>query len=45
MVQAPTELFIHGRKRFEDAEWEGFQSVVPRGDESSGCAHSAEFRA
>lgn len=25
----PTELFIHGRKRFEDAEWEGFQSAVP----------------
>ena len=28
---APTELFIHGRKRFENAEWEGFQSVVPDG--------------
>lgn len=27
----PTELFIHGRKRFEDAEWEGFESVVPKG--------------
>ena len=26
----PTELFIHGRKRFEDAEWEGFQSAVPK---------------
>ena len=27
---APTELFIHGRKRFEDAEWEGFESAVPQ---------------
>ena len=25
----PKELFIHGRKRFEDAEWAGFQSAVP----------------
>ena len=25
---APMELFIHGRKRFEAAEWEGFQSAV-----------------
>ena len=27
----PTELFVHGRKRFEDAEWEGFQSAVTEG--------------
>ena len=27
----PTELFIHGRKRFEDAEWAGFRSAVPEG--------------
>ena len=27
----PKELFIHGRKRFENEEWEGFQSAVPEG--------------
>jgi len=26
---APSELFIHGRARFADEEWEGFSSVVP----------------
>jgi hypothetical protein len=26
----PTELFIHGRTRFSDAEWAGFSSAVPR---------------
>ena len=25
----PTELFIHGKTRFNDDEWEGFRSVVP----------------
>lgn len=25
----PTELFIHGKTRFNDGEWEGFRSVVP----------------
>jgi hypothetical protein len=25
----PTEIFIHGRKRFSDAEWVGFRSAVP----------------
>lgn len=25
----PTELFIHGRQRFSDQEWEGFQAAVP----------------
>lgn len=25
----PTELFIHGKTRFNDDEWEGFKSVVP----------------
>ena len=29
--EAPAELFIHGRKRFDDAEWEGFRSAVPKG--------------
>lgn len=27
--QLPTELFIHGRARFDEAEWRGFQSAVP----------------
>ncbi len=27
--RAPAELFIHGRTRFDDAEWRGFQSAVP----------------
>ena len=27
----PTELFIHGKTRFDDDEWEGFKSVVPKG--------------
>lgn len=26
--QPPVELFIHGRARFDDAEWRGFQSAV-----------------
>jgi hypothetical protein len=26
----PTELFIHGRTRFSDAEWAGFSSAVPQ---------------
>lgn len=26
---APSELFIHGRARFDDAEWAGFRSAVP----------------
>ena len=26
----PTELFIHGRTRFNDAEWAGFQAAVPK---------------
>src|SRR6266849_5940116 len=25
-----TELFIHGRQRFSDEEWSGFQSAVPK---------------
>jgi len=25
----PSELFIHGRQRFSDKEWAGFQSAVP----------------
>jgi hypothetical protein len=25
----PAELFIHGRQRFKDEEWEGFGSAVP----------------
>lgn len=25
----PAELFIHGRQRFSDDEWEGFKSAVP----------------
>lgn len=27
----PTELFIHGKTFFNDAEWEGFQLAVPKG--------------
>ena len=27
----PTELFIHGRKRFTSDEWEGFSSAIPSG--------------
>ena len=34
--EAPTELFIHGRKRFDDAEWEGFRSAVPKGTDLVG---------
>lgn len=26
----PSELFIHGKTRFDNAEWEGFSSVVPQ---------------
>jgi hypothetical protein len=26
----PTELFVHGRTRFSDAEWAGFRSAVPQ---------------
>lgn len=26
---APTELFVHGQTRFNDAEWRGFQKAVP----------------
>ena len=26
---APAELFVHGRTRFNEAEWEGFLSAVP----------------
>lgn len=28
-TEPPAELFIHGRARFDDAEWRGFQSAVP----------------
>ena len=28
--KSPTELFIHGKTRFNDDEWEGFRSVVPK---------------
>lgn len=28
-IHPPTELFIHGRARFDDAEWRGFMSAVP----------------
>ena len=43
---SPTELFIHGRKRFEDAEWEGFQSAVPDGTNLVGVriAPSSELK-
>lgn len=27
--RSPAELFIHGKTRFNDDEWEGFKSVVP----------------
>lgn len=27
----PKELFIHGRTRFNDAEWDGFKAAVPSG--------------
>ena len=27
----PKELFIHGKVRFSDSEWEGFKSKVPQG--------------
>lgn len=29
--QPPTELFIHGRTRFNDAEWRGFRDGAPSG--------------
>lgn len=32
----PTELFIHGRAKFDDPEWRGFQSVVPSETRLSG---------
>ena len=34
--EAPTELFIHGRVRFNDSEWKGFQSAVPKETQLSG---------
>lgn len=34
--QPPTELFIHGRAKFDDAEWRGFQSSVPSQTQLSG---------
>ena len=44
----PNELFVHGRKRFEDAEWEGFQSAVPQGTNlgrvHATVPHGAAFR-
>lgn len=27
--EAPRELFVHGKTRFSEEEWEGFQSTVP----------------
>jgi hypothetical protein len=27
--ESPKELFIHGRQRFSDEEWEGFRAAVP----------------
>ncbi|OYV46142.1 MAG: hypothetical protein B7X10_05170 [Burkholderiales bacterium 21-58-4] len=33
---APTELFIHGKARFNDAEWRGFLSAVPSDTKLSG---------
>ena len=32
----PRELFIHGRARFDDAEWRGFQLAVPSNTQLSG---------
>lgn len=29
--EAPKELFIHGKTRFSDEEWEGFKETVPEG--------------
>src|SRR5690606_9583553 len=29
--RAPSELFIHARQRFNDAEWKGFASAAPSG--------------
>jgi hypothetical protein len=32
----PRELFIHGKARFDDAEWRGFLSAVPHGTQLVG---------
>jgi hypothetical protein len=32
----PTELFIHGKARFDEAEWKGFRSAVPSGTQLAG---------
>jgi hypothetical protein len=28
--KAPSEVFLHGRVRFDDEEWKGFESAVPK---------------
>ncbi len=34
--EPPNELFIHGRTRFNDAEWEGYEEAVPEGTDLVG---------
>jgi hypothetical protein len=43
---APHELFIHGKARFDDAEWQGFTSAVPRGTNLVGVRirHAEDLR-
>jgi hypothetical protein len=42
----PTELFVHGKARFDNAEWQGFLSAVPRGTELVGVRirHAEDLR-
>ena len=42
----PRELFIHGKARFDDAEWRGFTSAVPRGTQLVGVRirHADDLR-
>jgi len=35
-AESPSELFIHGQTRFNDAEWKGFREAVPSSTELSG---------
>lgn len=42
----PKELFIHGRTRFDDEEWQGFVSAMPSGTSAVGVriTRSDEFK-
>jgi len=43
---APSELFIHGRTRFNDEEWSGFESAIPKSTRAAGIriSRTDEFK-